>query len=420
MTRFSLRNLGSDRLIIYTASFLRSLGIGLIGILLAIYLMQLDLSKTQVGVVVSVGLLGAAFGNFLVTFFGDRIGRKKTLVMYALLSAAGAIALCLSSNFYTILITAFFGMLNARGKDRGAALVIETAIIPSFDEAKNRTRSFALYSLVQDIGLAIGGVAAGLPTVLSTFAGVPSLTAFRFTFALYAGCMILMAFLYLYLSNSVEVPLEKLKIRLSSEGKKIMMKVGSIIAIDSLAGGFLTSALLSYYFYERFHVSLEVLGIFFFIARLLNAASYLGATWLSKRFGLLNALVFTHTPSSLILIAAAFAPTFPIAAALFLLRETLVEMDVPTRQSYLMAVVKPEERTMISGIALIVRMLGWAVGPAIAGFVMQYVSNTTPLFIGAGMKITYDMCLYFSFRNVKPPEEPAEVAPEPKGQLATA
>lgn len=382
--------------------------------------MQLNLTKTQVGMVVSVGLLGAAFGNIFVTFFGDRVGRKKTLVMYALLSAAGAIALCLSSNFYTILITAFFGMLNARGKDRGAALVVETAIIPTFEEAQNRTRGFAWYSLIQDIGLAIGGVIAGVPTLLTTFAGVPQLLAFRMTFAIYAGCMIIIALLYLYLSDRVEVPLEKLKIKLSPEGKKIMMKVGSFFAIDSLAGGFLTSALLAYYFYERFGVSVEVLGVFFFVARCLNAVSYLGATWLSKKVGLLNALVFTHTPSSLILIAAAFAPTFPIAAALFLLREMLVEMDVPTRQSYLMAVVKPEERTMISGIALIVRMLGWAVGPAIAGFVMHTMSNTTPLFIGAGMKITYDMLLYFSFRKVKPPEEPSEVEVAPKPELVSA
>jgi len=416
MSHFSL-----DRVIIYSATFLRALGLGMVSILLAIYLMQLDLSKAQVGCVISVGLIGAACGNILVTFFGDRIGRKKTLIIYALLSAAAGLTVCFFTNFYAILAVSFIGMLNARGKDRGAALVLETAIIPSLEGDQERTKSYAWFSIVQDVGLGLGGLLAGLPTLLTSFWDIPQLIAFKTTFGFYAVFMLLAALMYTYLSARVEVPLEHVKFKLSPEGKKAVTKIGSFFAIDSLAGGFLTSALLAYYFYERFGVSVEALGVLFLVARCLNAVSYLGAAWLAKKIGLINTMVFTHMPSSFILIAAAFAPTFPIAAALFLLREMLVEMDVPAKKSYLMAIVKPEERTTMSGVTMIVRMFGWAVGPAFAGFFMQYMSSAMPLFIGAGLKITYDILIYSFFRKIKPPEEIEAVSdPVVEAELATA
>lgn len=398
-----------DRCLIYAAAFLRAFCIGLIAVLLAIYLMKSGLSKTQVGIVVSVGLIGAAIGNLLVTCFGDFFGRRKTLVIYALLSAIGVLAICVSENFYAILATAFFGMLNARGKDRGAALVVESAILPSLESNQCRTQAFAWYSLVQDIGLAIGGVAAGLPTLFTYFVDIPELIAFRATFGLCAAVMGISAILYCYLSDKAEVPYSNVKFTFSPDGKKVITKLAALFSLDSLAGGFLTSALVAYYFYERFDVQVEALGALFFVARCLNAVSYFGSVWLSKRMGLVNAMVFTHTPSHFCLIAIAFAPTFPIAVAFFLLREALVEMDVPTRQSYVMAIVKPEERVKAAGITQMVRLAGWAVAPAFAGYIMQEFSLASPLFIGAGIKLTYDMLLFLSFRKIKPPEEPKEV-----------
>ncbi|MBI2963590.1 MAG: MFS transporter, partial [Deltaproteobacteria bacterium] len=170
---------------------------------------------------------------------------------------------------------------------------------------------------------------------------------------------------------------------------------------------FLTTALLSYFFFERFGVTEGVIGALFFGARLMNAASHLGAAWLAKRFGLVNTMVFTHIPSSLLLVTVAFAPSFAIAAVLFLLREGLVEMDVPTRQSYVLAVVQPDERTFASGITNLVRLGAWAVAPAFAGALMNSDSMYLPLVIGAGMKITYDLLLWRAFRGIRPPEETA-------------
>jgi MFS family permease len=178
-----------------------------------------------------------------------------------------------------------------------------------------------------------------------------------------------------------------------------------LFVLDSLGGGFLTASLVSWFFYRRFGVGEGSLGLLFFAARLLNALSHLGAAWLAKRIGLVNTMVFTHIPSSLFLITVAFAPNFAIASILFLLREGLVEMDVPTRQSYVMAVVRPEERTIASGVTQLVRMSMWAVGPAIAGWSMQTFSLGAPLGIAATMKISYDILLWGAFRHVRPPEE---------------
>jgi MFS family permease len=175
--------------------------------------------------------------------------------------------------------------------------------------------------------------------------------------------------------------------------------------VDALAGGFLVTSLLSYFFYRRFGVTEGTVAVLFFLARVLNALSHLGAAWLSRRIGLVNTMVFTHIPSSLFLVTVAFAPNFPVAALLFLLREGLVEMDVPTRQSYVMAVVRPEERTFASGVTHLVRVGAWAVAPSLAGIFMQSLSLGIPLMIGAGMKIAYDLLLYVAFRRVKPPEE---------------
>jgi hypothetical protein len=178
-----------------------------------------------------------------------------------------------------------------------------------------------------------------------------------------------------------------------------------LFAIDSLAGGFLTTAMMSFFFFERFGVSEAVIATLFFGARLLNSVSHLGAAWLAKRIGLVNTMVFTHIPSSLLLVTVAFAPSFPVAAVLFLLREGLVEMDVPTRQSYVLAVVEPSERTVVSGITMLVRLAAWAVAPGFAGLLMTGNTMFLPLVIGAAMKITYDILLWRAFRGLKPPEE---------------
>jgi predicted MFS family arabinose efflux permease len=209
------------------------------------------------------------------------------------------------------------------------------------------------------------------------------------------------------LSPGVERSGPAVRARLSPLTRDRLWRISSLFALDGLAGGFLTTALLSYFFFERYAASPAAIGALFFAARTANALSHLGAAWLARRIGLVNTMVFTHAPSSLLLLTIPIVPSFPIAAALFILREAFVEMDVPTRQSYVMALVREEERTVASSVTHLVRVGAWAVGPFLAGALMQSVSIGAPLAIGAGAKIIYDVLLYVSFRRIKPPEEVA-------------
>ncbi len=395
----------SDRQLIYRATFVRALATGLIGVLLGIYLAELGLEAGTIGVIVSAGLAGAAAGTFLVTFLGDRLGHRRVLLAVTLLTAVGGVALALSSHPLILGAAALLGMVNGMGRDRGAALVVEQAVLPATVSDAERTMAFARYNVLQDIGHALGGLAAGLPALLQgsgILAGAPTL---RWSVAGYAALSLAPAVAYLSLSPAVETLGVSRLTRISPGTRRILWRISSLFAVDSLAGGFLTTALLSFFFYQRFGVGLEAIGPIFFGARVLNALSHIGAAWLARRIGLVNTMVFTHIPSSLLLVSVAYAPSFPVAAVLFLLREGLVEMDVPTRQSYVMAVVRPEERTVASGVTHLVRMGAWAVAPAFAGVMMENVSLMLPLVIGAGMKIGYDLLLWRAFRHVKPPEE---------------
>jgi MFS family permease len=393
-----------DRQRLYLAAFVRALATGLIGVLLGVYLGEIGLDARTIGLIVSVGLAGAAAGTLLVTFLADRLGHRRVLLAITLLSAAGGVALALSSQPLILGAAALLGMVNGMGRDRGAALVVEQAVLPGTVSEGERTLTFARYNVLQDIGHALGGLAAGLPALLregGLLAGAPAL---RWSVMAYAALSLAPVAFYVGLSSAVERSDVLQLRRVSPASRSILWKLSSLFAIDSLAGGFLTTALLSFFFSQRFGVGLETIGPMFFAARVANAISHLAAAWLARRIGLVRTMVFTHIPSSLLLVSVGFAPSFPIAAALFLLREGLVEMDVPTRQSYVMAVVRPEERTFASGITHLVRLGAWAVAPAFAGVFMTG-GLATPLVIGAGMKLLYDGLLFAAFRRVKAPEE---------------
>ncbi len=395
----------TDRRILYATAFIRALATGMVGVLLGIYLARLHLSPSQIGFVVGAGLVGNAAATLLTTALGDRWGRRRFLIGLTLATAAGGLAVSLVSHPLALGVAALLGMVNGMGRDRGAALVLEQAMLPGTVTDAQRTRAFAWYNVTQDVGHALGGLMAGLPVLLREVQPLSEETSFRLAMGTYSLLVLLPFLLYLVLSRHTEA-VGGLETRtVLPESRRILWKISSLFALDSLAGGFLTTALLAFFFYAHFGVSEEIVGLLFFAARLANALSHLGAAWLAKRIGLVNTMVFTHIPSSLLLATVPIAPTFPVAAALFLLRESLVEMDVPTRQSYVMAVVRPEERTLASGVTHVVRMAGWAVAPFAAGLFMEGMSLATPVFIGAGMKILYDLLLYAAFRNLKPPEE---------------
>jgi MFS family permease len=392
-----------DRNVLLATALLRSIGTSLVGVLLGVYLAKLRLDATQVGVVVGLGLAGAAVAALLVTLAGDHLGRRKALMALACTGAAGTLVAASSSRVEILAAAAFVGMLNGMGRDRGAALVLEQAILPGVTGEHRRTVGFAWYSAAQDVGHAIGALLAGAPLLIQRWTAIEQLTSFRWVLALNAVLLLVTALLYRGLSPAAETV--RTPTPAPARARSALWRLSALFGLDSLAGGFLTTSLLAFFFFERFGVSEGVIGLLFFGARVANTASHFAAAWIAARIGLVRTMVFTHLPSSLLLLTVPFAPSFSIAAILFLLREGLVEMDVPTRQSYVMAIVRPEERTFAAGVTNLVRLGGWALAPAFAGALMQGASLGAPLLVGAGMKILYDLALFVSFREKRPPEE---------------
>ncbi len=395
----------TDRAVLYAAAFLRALATGMMGVLLGIYLHERGLAAGEIGIVIGAGLAGAGLAALVVTLLGDRLGRRASLIALGLVAALGGFGLAFTGSVPALCAVAFIGMLNGMGRDRGAALVLEQAMLPATTTSEARTRAFAWYNVLQDVGHALGALSAALPIALRGWFAVPELASFQIVVAVYATWLLAGALLYLRLSPATEASGPASTLPVSPQSRRVLGRISSLFALDSLAGGFLGTALLAYFFYGRFGVSEAAIAVLFFLARCANALSHLGAAWLARRIGLVRTMVFTHIPSSVVLFTVPFAPEFWIAAVLFLVREGLVEMDVPTRQSYVMAMVEPHERTFASGITHLVRLGGWAVAPFGAGFLMQGVALAMPLFVGAGMKIAYDLLLWRAFRKLKPPEE---------------
>src|SRR5246127_3051828 len=300
-------------------------------------------------------------------------------------------------------------MLNGTGTDRSAASAIDQAVIPGLVSDVKRTWNQVWYNVLLDGGGALGAMAAGAPILLQSHLALPLLHSYHLIFLGYFGLCLAIAAIYFFLSPAVEVGnssrFASASTKIAPESKRIVAKLTALFSLDAFGGGFLTDALVAYWFFRRFGVAEESLGVLFFAVHLLNAASHLGAAWLARRIGLVNTMVFTHLPSSLFLVAAAFAPSLKVAVPLFLCREALVEMDVPTRQSYVAAVVLPNERTFASGIANLARNVFWAIGSSVAGVLMQSLTFSAPLLVGGGAKITYDVLLYSGFRKLRPPEE---------------
>lgn len=387
---------------------MRSFGIGLLGVVLGVFLYREGYSSTAIGLVIAAGLAGAATGTVFITFKADRLGRRRTLFILSLLTAAGSLPLIFHLGLPAMVLIAFLGMLNGMGTDRSPAFALEQATIPGLVSNESRTWALAWYSVVLDASGALGALAAGIPIAAQKWWSVDLARSYRYLFIGYAAISVLTALLYLFLSADVEIRKAGTlgtRVAISPKSKSTIKRLSALFALDAFGGGFLTDALVSYWFFRRFGIAESQLALLFFTVHVLNALSHLGAAWLARRIGLIKTMVFTHLPSSMFLIAAAFMPSPRWAIVLFLLRESLVEMDVPTRQSYVAAVVQPEERTFAAGVTNLVRNGAWAAASAVAGVFMQQVAFAAPLLLGGGLKIIYDGLLWRAFRHLAPPEE---------------
>lgn len=400
----------NDRLLIYGAALLRGLAAGTISVLAAVWLAKRGFDEAAMGLVLSAGLAGVLAGTIYATYFADRVGRRRSLIGLALLAALGGAVLIVVDQLWAVALAAFCAMLNTQGSDRGGAQALEQAILPATVTDAERTHVFARYNALADVGGAAGAALAALPTLLRDQLHLPEVLTYDATVLLYAGLILLVALLYVRLSPQAErAPFTPTPTASAHDAplavRRAVRKLALLSAFDAFGGGFIGSALIAYFLYLRFGVNAAELAVLFVAARTMTVLSHFGAAWLAGRIGLVNTMVFTHIPSSLLLLTLPIAPTFPIAAALFIVREGLSEMDVPTRQSYLMAIVPPHERAWAAGTSQLARAAGRMISPLAAGAAMQAGALWLPLVACATIKIIYDVLLWRGFRKIKPPEE---------------
>ncbi|MFC1983421.1 MFS transporter [Chloroflexota bacterium] len=381
-----------------------------IAILLALYLDNLGFSLVQIGAFLSAGVAGSAFLAFIVSLISERVGRRRLLIMFTLMSVAAGLALVFIADFLPLIIFAFLGSITGRGGVGGANQPLEQASLADTVPSEKRTDLFAVYRIVAVGGTALGALAAGLPTIYQDAFGLSEIDAYKVMFVGCAFFLLVGALLYSLLSSAVEVGDSKQRwvnpLRLPS--RRLIFTLTGLFSIDSFAGSLFMESLAAYWFYTRFGIELESLALVFFFSHLLAAISLWLAAKLANRIGLINTMVFTHIPSSLFLIGAAFAPTAWIAVIFWQLRAFLSQMDQPTRDSYTMSVVHSNERVAMASINTVGRSASGTVAPSIATVLWQVFSVTVPLISSAVLKITYDLSLYFMFRNVKPPQEAEE------------
>lgn len=394
---------GDTRRILW-ARGLRAFGDGYAAILLPVHLSGLGFEPLAVGAISTATLLGSSLLALALGAVGHRVRRRPALLTASLLMAASGLGFAALDGFWPLLLIAFVGTLSPTGGDVGVFLPLEHTVLTQSVAAERRTAAFARYSFVGSIVAALGALAAGAVDWLAPIA--PARAVIDALFLLYGGLGVASFLLYRGLSPRAEAPGDAPPAPLGPSRRRVY-GLAALFALDSFGGGFVVNSLLALWLSERFGLDVATVGAIFFATGLCSAVSYFAAVPLARRFGLVNTMVFTHLPSSVFLILVAFAPSATIAFALLVLRALLSQMDVPTRSSYVMAVVEPHERPAAASITAVPRGLAAAASPLLSGWLMGLSGFGWPLILAGGLKITYDLLLLHAFAKVRPPEEAA-------------
>ncbi|HEY2818460.1 MAG TPA: MFS transporter [Casimicrobiaceae bacterium] len=383
---------------------LRAFGDGYVSLLLPVYLLSLGLTPFEVGVIATATLLGSGALTLWVGLHAYRFRYRALLIAAAMLMTATGVGFASFSAFGPLLVIAVVGTLNPSSGDVSVFLPLEHAVLSRIVDDRRRTAVFARYSLVGALVAAFGALCAGVPEWIAATFAVSTIGAYQGMFGLYALLGIASGFAYRKLPARLAADVELSNSPLS-KSRHTVYKLAALFSLDAFGGGFIVQSLLALWLLERYQLSIAVAGTIFFWSGVFSALSYLVATRIADRFGLVNTMVFTHLPSSLLLLMIPFAPSLGFAIALLLARSALSQMDVPTRSSYVMAVVAPSERAAAASLTAVPRSLAAAVSPLIAGYLLGLSSFGWPLIIAGGVKIVYDLLLLANFRSVRPPEE---------------
>jgi MFS family permease len=408
-----------DVRLLFAARAVRMFGYGSLAVILAIYLSAVGFDAGAIGLLLSLTLVGDTLISLWLTTHADRIGRRRTLVVGGLLMAGAGVIFASTTSFPVLLAAATIGVLSPSGNEVGPFLAVEQASLTNLISDDRRTSVFAWYNLAGSVATAIGALTTGLVIGALRATVMDELSADRVIILTYAAVGLALVGLFAFVSPNVEVPPVDRSIagRLGlHRSRDVVLRLSALFSLDAFAGGLVIQSLLALWFHDRFGVPEAILGAIFFGANLLAAVSALAASRLAARFGLINTMVFTHLPSNVLLILVPLMPTLPLAVLVLLARFSISQMDVPTRQSYTISVVDPDERSAAAGVTGIARTTGAAVGPLVATPLMAAPPlAAVPFFLGGCLKIVYDLLLYRAFRS-----RPTAGDPSRRGTRETA
>jgi MFS family permease len=391
----------------------RMFAYGFLSIILVLYLVQAGLNQAQVGLLLTLTLVGDTAVSLWITTTADRFGRKRMLIIGAVLMLFASLFFIATHNFFLLLLAATIGVISPSGNEVGPFLSIEQASLTQLVPAERRTSIFAWYNLIGSFATALGAFAGGGLAQLLQNGGMPALDSYRWIVVGYGLFGLVLAGMFTRLGPDVEIQTAAAPAPVGTRlglglhrSRNVVLRLAALFSLDAFGGGFVVQSFVAYWFNLRFGVEPGVLGAIFLGANLLAGISALSAAWIAKRIGLIRTMVFTHLPSNILLMLVPFMPTLPLAVALLLVRFSISQMDVPTRQSYVMAVVEPDERSAAAGFTGVARTTGAALAPMFTGLLLSNPALIAlPFVISGGLKIIYDLSLYRSFQALRPPEE---------------
>jgi len=398
-----------DSRLLFCGRIIRLFAYGFLSIILALHLAAVGMTESEIGLLLTLTLVGDALLSLVITQVADRFGRRQMLMVSAGFMVLTGVVFTLTTNPLFLILAAFIGTLSPTGHEVGPFLAIEQSALAHLTPGEQRTNVFAWYNLVGSFAAALGSWSGGTLATTLQHRGATPLASYQTLFTLYAGLGVLLALFFFFLSLRIEVePPERKSVGRFfglHRSRGIIQKLSLLFVLDSFAGALVVQSLMAYWFHSRFGVEPASLGTLFFGANLLAGFSALVAARVAARIGLINTMVFTHLPANVFLLLTPLMPTFPLAAVMVLLRYSTAQMDVPTRQAFIMAVVAPDERSAASGIITLVRTSASALGPVAAGTLFNASFMSVPFFLAGGLKIVYDLLLLWQFRHVRPPEE---------------
>jgi MFS family permease len=405
-------SLSRDGWLLFSTRLVRLFAYGFLSVVLVLYLSAVGINTTQIGLLLTLTMLGDAAISLWITTSADRIGRKKMLILGAGLMILAGVIFIATGNVIFLTIAAIIGVISPSGSEVGPFLSIEQAALSQIVPNERRTRIFAWYNLVGSFATALGALAGGTLAQGLQNLGYTALDSYRFILLGYAAAGTLLIFLFSWLSSAIEVSKEDSAQNATKKtqfglhrSRSIVFKLSALFALDAFGGWLVVQSLMAYWLHLRFGLEPAALGGVFFAANILAGCSALAAVWLAERIGLINTMVWTHIPSNILLILFPFMPNATLAIILLLARHSISQMDVPTRQSYTMAVVAPDERSAASGVTNMARSIGSSLAPALTGALLSAQLLKTPFVLAGVLKIVYDLLLYKNFRALKPPEE---------------